>query len=211
MSAPATTERAIILRIAPSGESFLKLDVLGATNGAYLCLKRISKKNPLKAAPDLFDTADIQVETAKQGNTRFVSEYQLIRRRDTIGRSYRSLRHASEFCAFLAQNTPHMDDSTEIYNLAERTLDAFAEHSAPEIVLLKGIYLLLKDEGYPVRESWWPQVPAHLREPAKSILNSPSPNQANPQILEGCEQTTRHLCNWLRRETDLMLPDSLKD
>lgn len=210
MSAPAVTERALVLRIAPSSESFLKLDILTPESGTFLCLKRVSKKNSLTAAPDLFDTADIHLETSKQGTARFVNDYQLVHRRSNIGRSYRKLVQASDFCALIAHNGPHMADPAALYQLCERTLNAFAERALPEIVFLKAIYLLLKDEGYPVRESWWPQLPAPLRAPTQQLINLPTPDTVEPELLESCKQATRHLCNWLRRETELMLPDSLR-
>ena len=210
MSAPATTERALVLRIAPSGESFHKIDILSPESGTCLCLKRISKNPSHSAAPDLFDTADIQLETSKQGTARFVKDYQLLHRRNHIGQSYRKLQHASDFCALIAQNGPHMADSTALYHITERTLDAFAERELPAIVLLKAIYILLKDEGYPVREAWWPQLPANLREPAKQLINQPTPDSAKPEQLEVCTQISRNLCHWLSRETDLMLPSCLQ-
>lgn len=37
-------EEALILKTEPSGESFLKLHVLTAESGIFLCLKRLSKK-----------------------------------------------------------------------------------------------------------------------------------------------------------------------
>ncbi len=209
MSKPAVTERALVLRIAPSGESFQKIDILTAESGTFLCLKRLSKKNPQTAAPDLFDTADIHLETSKQGTARFVNDYQLVHRRSSIGQSYRKLQHASDFCALIAHNGPHMADPAALHHITERTLDAFAERDVPSIVFLKAIYILLKDEGYPVRESWWPQLPAHLREAGKQLINQPTPDSAAPELLDACAQISRHLCHWLRRETDLMLPNSL--
>jgi hypothetical protein len=210
VSGPAVTERALVLRFAPSGESFQRLDILSAESGCFLCLKRVSNKNQHTTTPDLFDTADIHLETAKQGTARFVRDYQLIQRRSSIGKSYRTLQHASDFCALIAQNGPHMAEPAALYQLTERTLDAFAERNVPRIVFLKAIYLLLKDEGYPVRESWWPELPVGLRAATKQILNHPTPDTADPELLETCEQASRSLLNWLRRETDLMLPDSLK-
>ena len=209
MSAPAITERALVLRVAASGESFHKIDILTPESGVTLCLKRISKKSSHSAAPDLFDTAEIHLETSKQGTARFVKDYQLVHRRNCIGQSYRKLQHASDFCALIAQNGPHMADPAALYHITERTLDAFAERDVPSIVLLKAIYILLKDEGYPVRESWWPQLTANLREPAKQFINQPTPECASPDQLKACTQISRNLCHWLRRETDLMLPNGL--
>lgn len=93
-----------------------------------------------------------------------------------------------------------------LYEITERTFDAFAEKGAPEIVALKALYLILKDEGYPVRESWWPQLPQHLREPARQFINSPTPEGLSAEQVALCAEIENNLHNWLRFETDLTLP-----
>ncbi|MEN8725060.1 MAG: hypothetical protein ABF325_05775, partial [Lentimonas sp.] len=196
-------DRALILRFAPSGESFLKLDVLSPELGGFLCLKRISKKNSQQAAPDLFDTADIQLETSQQGTVKFVKEYQLVQRREAIGASYHSLKHASEFSALLARNAPHMAEPDALFQLAERTLDAFAEAKAPEVVHLKAIYLLLKNEGYPIRESWWPKLATSLQPITQSLINEPAPQTTSKEQRNDCETVLQNLYRWLEYETDL--------
>lgn len=199
-------EHALILRQATSGESFIKLDILTPSDGAFLCLKRISKKRIEQVAPDLFDTASLQLESSKQGGTRFVRDYELITRRQNIGRSYHSLRHASDYCALLARNAPNMTDTELLFILAERSLDAFASGKAAEVVHLKSIYLLLKDEGYPIRESWWPNLAADARAQVQELINSPAPQQTSNNSRTNCEKIISGLYRWMERETDLVQP-----
>ncbi len=201
------THKTLVLNLTLSGESFLKLTTLSAESGALYCLKRISKKKATSSqAPDLFDTAEVDLETSRQGSTLFVRDYRILRRRATIGQNYHKLQTASEFCTLLAKNAPHMGDYVTLYSLTERSLDAFAERSTPSIVLLKSIYLLLKNEGYPVRESWWPQVPINLKETTKQLLNRPTCCEADEATLQACCAVTQNIYQWLQRETDLMLP-----
>ena len=159
----------------------------------------------MDARPDLFDTADLQLETSKQGTARFVREYHLVSRRLSIGASYHTLRHASEFAALLARNAPHMAEPAELFQLAERSFDAFAERKAPEVIHLKTVYLLLKNEGYPIREAWWPQLPNHLKEPAREAINSPAPESTSKEVRGVNETVLQNLYFWLDRETDLEL------
>ena len=196
---------ALILKVAPSGESFLTLHALSAEEGTFVCLKRVSSKAPTTDRPDLFDTAEVQLETAKSGNTRFVRDYRVVQRRETIGSSYRALQHASTFASLLAKNATHMPDPALLYQLAERSFNAFGEAKPPAIIYLKSVYLLLQSEGYPVRESWWPQVPSELREAAKELINQPAPEKTAEQQLNICELITQNLHRWLQRETDLIL------
>lgn len=203
----AEEQEALVLKTEPSGESFLKLHMLTAGRGIFLCLKRISKKSTESTKPDLFDQASVQLENSKQGTMLFVKEYQLLQRREAIGLNYRSLRAASYFAQLLVRNAAHMPESELLFELTARTLNAFAEGKAPEIVLLKGTYLLLKDEGYPVRESWWPELPAEWREPSRELLKLPSPQKTDSEVRERCEQIQQHLHRWMRGNTDLMLPE----
>lgn len=200
-------EEALVLKTEPSGESFLKLHVLTVESGIFLCLKRISKKATTSTSPDLFDQTAILLETSKQGTMRFVKEYQLIKRREKIGQSYRSLQSASRLSQLLVANASHMPESEILFDLTARALDAFADGKAPEVVLLKSIYLLLKDEGYPVRESWWPTLRHDLRTPAKHFLQEPAPAQLQATARDQCEQIERHLTLWMRHHTDLIVPE----
>lgn len=204
------THKALVLSLESSGESFLKLIVLSPESGTFYCLKRIAKKKSSTTdTPDLFDTAEIDLETTKQGNALFVSNYRTLVRRSEIGQNYQKLLAASEFSAVLATNSPQMGDYANLYHRVERSLDAFCERPHPTIVLLKSLYLLLKDEGYPVRESWWPNLPSTLREAAKNILNQPTPNADLAIASNDCQLLTKNLYMWLQRETDLILPKSL--
>lgn len=200
-------EEALVLKTEPSGESFLKLHLLTAERGIFLCLKRSSKKAGQSTAPDLFDHASVSLENSKQGTMWFVKEYQLLQRRETIGQNYRSLRDASRFAQLLVRNAAHMPESYILFDLTQRALDAFAANKASEIVLLKSLYLLLKDEGFPVRESWWPDLPAAWREPTKAILKQPTPTKIDAETRDLCERVEQHLTRWIRHSTDLIVPE----
>lgn len=204
------THRVLVLRKEASGESFLKLHLLGPELGCQLCLKRVATKNrSTKAAPDLFDTAEVRLDTSKQGTAQFVAEYEVIQRRSEIGLNYRALRHASDLSNLLIANGGHMADLPTLHQLAERSLDAFADRLDPAVVFLKGLFLLLKDEGYPVRESWWPALPSQIRQQTRELLRQPSPASLTPEVRNFCEAATRDLLYWLRRETDLSLPEEI--
>ena len=200
-------EEALVLKTEPSGESFIKLYVLTVESGIFLCMKRVSKKANSSTIPDLFDTAVILLETSQQGTMRFVKEYQLRQRREVIGQNYRSLRSASRLSQLLVANASHMPESKWLFTLTERAFDAFAAGKAPDVVLLKSVYLLLKDEGYPVRESWWPTLRADFRESAKRLLSKPSPAHIDKAEQKTCESIEQDLTQWMRHQTDLIIPD----
>lgn len=197
---------ALVLQTETSGESFLKLHLLTVEHGVFLCLKRMPKKSGRTATPDLFDQALVELEQSKQGTLQFVKDYQLIKRREAIGQRYQSLQDAASLSRLLVQNGAHMPESEALFELATQALDAFAAGKASEVILLKALFHLLKDEGYPVRESWWPRLPANLRSAAKALLSEPAPEK-----LESCEKSTcrkihQNLHDWMRQHTDLLIP-----
>jgi recombinational DNA repair protein (RecF pathway) len=202
---------ALVLRIEPSGESFLKLHLLRPEDGLVLCLKRISKKNRSnQPMPDLFDSAEVTLENSKQGTMQFAREYHLLERRTAIGRDYRRLQRASELCQLLVMNAHNMPDLPALYELVARSLDGFNQRSTPDVVFLKSIFLLLRDEGYPVHQSWWTRLPSPLRARVKPLIEQPSPDALEPEDHRACLSAIQHLLNWLRGETELILPNSLR-
>lgn len=197
----------LVLKKELSGESFLKLHLLGPELGTQLCLKRLATKRASpNAAPDLFDTAQVQLEISKQGTIQFIREYRVEERRSEIGLTYRSLRYASDFSNLVLHNGSHMADLPALYQLVERSLNTFAKRMEPSVVFLKSLYLLLQDEGYPVREAWWPSLPRPLRQPIRDLLAQPSPVSLSLESEQSCQNAIHHLLQWLEQETDLRLP-----
>jgi len=205
----AQAQRVLVLRKELSGESFLKLHLLGPELGLQLCLKRVAqKKLQNTSAPDLFDTAELQINPSKQGTARFLSSYELIERRTEIGQNYRRLKYASDLSNLLIANGGHMADLPALYELTEKSMDAFAQKLEPAVTFFKTLFLLLKEEGYAVRESWWPQTPARLRGTARQLLNQPCPETISGETRAQSEELIEHLQGWMLRETDLRLPES---
>jgi recombinational DNA repair protein (RecF pathway) len=200
-------EETLVLKTEPTGESFLKLHLLSVESGIFLCLKRNSKRPSSSTTPDLFDQAAVLLESSQQGTMRFVKEYQLIRRREQIGLNYHSLSKAAQFSQLLVHNAAHMPESERLFDLSSRAFDAFAAGKAPEVVLLKSLYVLLKDEGYPVREAWWPTLAPELRREAARRLKTPAPDRLERPERETCERIEAHLTRWMHHNTDLILPD----
>jgi hypothetical protein len=71
----------------------------------------------------------------------------------------------------------------------------------PPTVLVKTLFLFAREEGLPVKESWFSGLTAEFAKVAHAILRLPvketsSLNQQAPLLLES-------LCHWLRAETEL--------
>lgn len=206
---------AFVLARQPSGsDAFEQLTAFSAGHGVLLCLTRLpktAKPSPARrsSAPqsegrlDLFDEAELWLESSSQGRTWFIKEHRLVQRHDGIGRSYEALKTAAALGTLLSRN-PVPDESREpVTDLLRTSLAALAGGGRPDIVWLKALYRLLRDEGYPVKQQWWPGLSADDRDAAAQLLNQPLAAQtAGPMLVT---RITRHLEEWVAGETELRL------
>lgn len=203
---------AFILARQPSGsDNFEQLTAFSAEHGVLLCLTRLPKTASTRrsSAPqgegrlDLFDETELWLESSSQGRTWFIKEHRLIQRHDGIGRSYEALKTAAAFGTLLARN-PVPDESREpVVALLRSSLGALAAGGRPDIVWLKTLYCLLRDEGYPVKQQWWPQLDDTDRDHAAQLLNQPLATQTADAPTVAA--ITRRLEAWVAAETEIRL------
>ena len=190
----------LILRLTESGESFWCVALFSRASGLYHPLVR---KSRTAVRPDLFDTARARVTRAKQGELRFLSEYQPHRRRSGIGKSYAAIRMASRFAEILRRNTAHLPDPADIFDLSERFFDEIETGSPPGPTFLKTLYLLAKTEGLPVKEDWVAGLPSEERTSLRAILLAPLGEQG-PEA-GSAENLATSLERWLVAEAHFLI------
>lgn len=204
---------AFILAKLPSGsDTFEQLTAFAAEHGVLHCLRRVATgraRTPLRASSevptnlDLFDETELCLESSNQGRTWFIKEHRLIQRHDGIGRSYEALRAAAALGKLLGRN-PVPDESREaVVDLLRTTFTALASGGRPDIVWLKALYCLLRDEGYPVKQQWWPQLGNTDRDIAVTLLNQPL--AAQTAETDAVVRITRRLEDWVHAETEIKL------
>ena len=194
---------AFILARQPSGsDSFEQLTAFATDHGVLPCLRRLSGKS--STAPlDLFDEAELWLESSNQGRTWFIKEHRLIRRHEGIGRYYEALRVASALGALLSRNPVPDDSREEVTEQVRTTFAALAGGGRPDIIWLKTLYCLLRDEGYPVKQQWWPQLLEADRDIAAQLLNQPLAGQSTDTA--AVARITKRLEDWVRAETEIKL------
>ncbi len=201
--APLQTTAFILARQPSGSDTFEQLTAFSAEHGVLLLLRRL-KQNKTSATPlDLFDEAELWLESSSQGRTWFIKEHRHIRRHDGIGRSYDALKTAAAFGSLLVRN-PVPDESREaVAALLHTSLDALAGGGRPDIVWLKALYCLLRDEGYPVKQQWWSGLSATDRDTAAQLLNQPLAAQTTETVQVA--RIVRRLEDWVRTETEIKL------
>ena len=200
---PLHTEALILLK-QPPADRFQQFTVFAAGHGALLCLQRLSTKpNPTSPALDLFDEADLFLESSNQGRTWFIKEARLLRRHTGIGRSYEGLRLAASFARMIVRNPVAAESRARVDAQLRQTFAAFAESTRPDLVYLKSLYCFARDEGYPVKQQWWQELPAAERTAVSEMLNRPLADQTAPP--PAVARVTRQLEDYLRGHTEILL------
>jgi len=184
---PLQTDAFVLLKRPPT-DAFQGLQVFSAEHGALLVHQRLPKSaarrtaSPASAAAtrvtlDLFDEVSLRLESSNQGATWFVTEARLITRHADIGRSYATLQAASALAGLVARNPVHEDSRNSVAALLRQAFASFAASARPDLVWFKSLYCFARDEGYPVKQQWFPTLPAADREDVATLLNRPLVDQ----------------------------------
>jgi hypothetical protein len=200
---PLQTDAFVLLK-RPPADSFQGFSVFSVQQGPLLVLQRISKKASLGAPMlDLFDEVSLSLESRNEGQTWFVKESRLIERHAAIGRSYETLRLASALAALIARNPVPEESRNDVVTLLRQAFTSFAAGARPDFVWFKSLYRFARDEGYPLKEQWFPTLPAEDRAAVARLLNLPLVEQVDlPEIVA---PLTERLTNYLRGHTEILI------
>jgi hypothetical protein len=195
---------AFVLMKRPPADTFQSFTVFSAEHGALLALQRVAKKAASTATPlDLFDEASLLLESSNQGRTWFIKEVRLITRFVDIGRSYDALRLASALAALVARNPVHEESRGPVAALLRTAFAAFASGVRPDVVYFKSLYRFARDEGYPLKQQWFPTLPSSDRAEVATLLNRPLAEQSLAP--EAVVRLQRRLEEYLRGHTEVLM------
>ena len=196
---------AFVLGRKPPSDSFETLALFSSDHGTQTAFQRLSRKTsgPL-AHLDLFDEVSLVLEIPTQGGTgRFIKEARLITRHAAIGKNYDALRFASSLAMLVARNAVPDESRVSVYALLRQAFSAFAETARPDIVYFKSLYLFARDEGYPVKQEWFPTLQTIDRETVAALLNTPV--SAQTAVSDDVARLLLRLENYLRSHTEIFL------
>lgn len=204
MAGPQLQTTAIVLAKQLSGsDAFEQLTAFCREHGLLHCLRRVAQGKTASTPLDLYDEAELWLESSNQGRTWFIKEHRILERRAGIGRSYDALRAAAALTNLVGRNPVSDESRPAVSDLLRSSLTALATAGRPDITWLKALYCFLRDEGYPVKQQWWPELPAPVRDTAAQLLNQPLAAQTADAATVA--NITRELEGWVKSETEIRL------
>ena len=199
-----TTEAIVLEKRPAAADGWENYRLFTPESGLLSAMRRLPKKAaPAEAPLDLFDDADVGLESPNQGRSWFVREARIRVRHAEIGRSYEALLAASAFTRLIAHNPVGPESRLAVLTLLREALAAFAARQRPEIVLLKSVYRFARDEGYPVRQEWLASIPEAERPAVLDLLTQPV--KVSTASAEEVAVWQRRLDDYLRSEADLVI------
>lgn len=213
MPGPVHQTEAHLLALAPHAGDHLVLTAFSAADGLFTALLRAPRTSTKSShaaaspAPDLFDRLALDLQHgrgAPAGGPWFVKEHRLVLRHAAIGRDYATLAAASRLARLVARNPVPEDSRAAVDALLAQAFAAFARRGTrPELVYFKSLYCLARDEGWPLKQEWLPQLPADDRAHVATALNQPAdaPSPAAPDLA----RLTRRLEGYLASAHDLLV------
>lgn len=203
MAGPTLQTEAFILNRETPKEAFQPFTAFSAEHGNLRILQRIPRKpNPTHSPLDLFDHVALILDAGSSG-TWFVKEVRVLTRFAAIGAGYRRLQHAVEFTSLIARNPMHEDSRDSVYRLLQTALSAFAHSERPDVVGFKSHFCFARDEGYPIKEHWFPTLPSDDRKAVAELLNQPAANQTLET--DAVARLHQKLEDYLRGHTDILV------
>lgn len=200
---PLQTEAFVLLKRPPS-DAFQSLTVFSAEHGLLLVLQRLSKKSSATSvALDLFDEAALDLESTNQGQTWFVRDARLVARHAGLGRSYDTLSRASALAQLLVRNPVPEESRAAAAELLRTALAALAAGARPDCVWFKSLYRFARDQGYPLKEQWFPTQPAADRDALATLVNRPLAEQTAAPTLVA--RLTNRLGEYLHGHTEIVV------
>lgn len=203
MAGPTLQTEAFILQRASPREAFQPFTAYSAAHGNLRILQRIARRpKPGHQAIDLFDRIALNLRAGSAG-TWFVQDATLLERFAGIGANYRRLEHAAAFTALIARNPVHEESRESVYHLLQTALGTFADTARPDVVGFKSLYCFARDEGYPLKEHWFPTLLREDRACVTQLLNQPTADQDTPAA--AVTRLHRKLADYLRGHTDILV------
>lgn len=205
MPGPTLALDGLIIGKRPPTESFQQHAVYTLAEGTVRVHQRIPKKPGASHVPlDLFDEAAFVLEGARDGGaTWFVKEVRLLHREPGLGRSYDALATASAIATLVARNNVPEESRESVYTLLKTVFATLASGGRPDVVYLKSLYCFARDEGYPLKQEWYPTLVADDRAAFAAVLNQPVADQTTPA--DTVDGLRTQLERYLRGHTDVLL------
>jgi recombinational DNA repair protein (RecF pathway) len=202
------SDQACLLRKADSGENNLLLVLFLREGGLkYALARRPTTNRTGPGLPDLFEMGTVTLEQKDPSKPAWLREFASTSRLDDIGRHYRSLKAASQLARFFERNLLHMEKFGPAWQLLEKSLAAMAGKSLPEAGLLKALFLMAREEGYPVVGNWLDLKSDPERTAITGILRSPIGSlegKVEPDLLWNW---IHDLYRFFEQHTDLLAPE----
>lgn len=201
MPGPSLQTTAFVLTRRPAKDGYLAHGAFSPEHGALHLLQRATRATTLPPL-DLFDEAALELEGGRSGRTWFVRGAVIVRRYTGIGRGYETLRRASALATLIDRHPVAEEDRPAVGALLATAFAAFDAGARPDIVYLKALYRFARDEGHPVREQWFPTLPATDRATVAHLLNQPLAAQTSAP--EEVERLLGQLEHYLRGHTEIL-------
>lgn len=203
---PLHSIEAFVLDRSPGGEGFVRLQVLCRESGVRLLLQRAASgtgRGQRPPPPDLFDQVAFEIEARDEGPA-FVKDARIVFHPTELPRHWEALQAASRFGRVLLDNRLSPDAAAPLFDLLVRALPAFSSGVRPDCTYLKCLYLLLRDEGYPVREDWALSLPLDAAQDLAALINTPL--AAQTVGADRVRWLTRQIETWASHNAELRIP-----
>ena len=200
MSALANINCATVLNRETRGENSLYIVAFSPEHAIVQAIKKIPAKRT-GTLPDIFDDISAVCDSASPTALKFIREFSVLKRRHEIASDYNSFAQAALITQTVLKNGRHIEDSETLSKRLRASLDSIVAGAPAEAVRLKFMYLLARDEGYPVHEDFLRRLTQKEINTFSTIIKTPSRELA--ALKAEASNLLEALCGWICSNTDI--------
>jgi recombinational DNA repair protein (RecF pathway) len=196
------TRNCIVIGLEKGTERFSRVQLFSDEAGYLQALRRKSTRRAGTLQLDLFQSVEVVLEQKAGYELSFLKECNIVLERQTIATHYAAFDCACRFCRAIQLNAGHMEHPESIFQLLAQSLDAWNEKPLPHATLLKALFKLASQEGFPVRERWLPQHNNTEVATIRILLGQPLQSLSIPD--SHAKELAEDLTNWLSSQQDFL-------
>ncbi len=194
---------AIVLDKEKRGETSVLLTAFSSEEGLVVMFKKMSSKKT-SLVPDLFDEISCQVQLPEaNASINFLQQFDILEHRESIGISYEKLCCACELTSIVKLNGAHIYEKQSLFSLLSKALESIEKSTSLAEIKIKFLYLLVKEQGYPIKEDFFKSLPEEDKNKFASILKTPISSESTSD--NNAEKLYNALKYWVQTQTDIIV------
>ncbi len=196
----------VVLDRQEKGENSLLFRIFSPKRGLIAAMRKVSATKT-SVLPDLFDQCSFELApfgSDENADLFALKDFSVAERMEGIPKDYACFSAAARICLWVEKNGRYSENPKDFYRVIVGALEALNTGANADLVLLKFLYVFCRDEGYAVKEDFFPSLGSGDADILRLALKTPSKDLGSLKESDFARLLKR-LEIWTAANTDILL------